>query len=1174
MYISKLHLQGFKSFLHKTDLEFGEGVTAVVGPNGCGKSNIVDAIRWVLGEQKISILRSAKIEDIIFNGTKNRKPLSCCEASMLIHNNRGTLPVEFNDVEISRRLYRSGESEFYINKTLCRLKDIQNLFVDTGMSSNAYSVIELKMVDSILSNNASERREMFETAAGINHYKQQRQAALKKMDSTHADMERVNDILMEVNNTIKNLRLQVGRFERYEKLIEKQKVLNIESAGAEIQLIKSKQAPLKEKLNQIKSQQSSLSGQMNLDETLTEKTQSEFEKKKAELSACQQGMLRLESKITDLNTNLLVWSEKILGNDNQKLYFQDELQHNEDNLSTSENKIDKLNKEKEKLFPEIKKRSKDCKDYGRMFRKINADYEKKLIDQEELKKKTETIFLKIREEEGASERIKNTTNEMEDNKEKQNKKISHFHQKMENSKAEINLVRADLDNQEKENAELSTVINKLKTKHSKFEENILILKEKHSQLQSQQSTLEAQLDFYKKIIDNHEGRPAGVKSILMKHEKFPFVVGVLSDIIVVDDHYKTAVESALGEYNNYLVVDTRENAQKLIAQSSQRLSIFSLDTIPQKKLAKRKYPAKSILSTIACNAKIKNLLDILLGDVCILNETDVETDAKTTDSWNWVSVAGHYFSRGFIHKSCGKGSDSVIGRKQKLEQINKDYGKVKKQVQKVNSDLETIVQDADAIHKTLQLKTDELDAGIKKLNELEQKLNKQDYFSAQYQDSYLGIRESQKSTDAHFIDLTRRLERVENSIDSLRLEYNLSSEQYDVFQVKIAEDRSMRTNQQQNLQDTQIKLLEIEKEKEGLVYRIDTFTSQKKEITERIKKYDSELMRIDKENMDLTNSIYDGKKKLLELSNSLEIRNKEKDELEKAYSKSYEELQRLQSGIRERQKQKDEFLASILQYEIAVAEGSNEIQHHRSRIRELYNEELSDEPIYVDDFNLASHKTEIETIQRSLERIGPVNLAVAEEYEKESERYKFLTEQYADLEQSENTILETIKKLDGEAKSKFMETFNAIQKNFLRTYSSFFNGGEGHLRLVGEDDPLEAEIEIIAQPPGKKTQTLRMLSAGEKALTAIALLFAIYLVKPSPFCILDEVDAPLDDSNIGKFTKVLKEFSNKTQFIVVTHNKLTMVKADFMYGITQHEEGVSKIVSVKMKEGKIEETVF
>jgi chromosome segregation protein len=340
MYISKLKLQGFKSFLNKTDLTFGEGVTVVVGPNGCGKSNIVDAIRWVLGEQKNSILRSTKMEDVIFNGTKNRKPLGFCEASMLIHNNRGILPIEYNDVEITRRLYRSGESQFYINKTQCRLKDIHNLFVDTGMSSNAYSVIELKMVDSILSNNASERRKMFEEAAGINNYKQQRKAALRKITSTHADMERVNDIILEVNNSLKNLRLQVKRYERYEKLTKNQKKLTIEITCAEIQVIKNKLFPLQIKLDQIKNKQSSLSGQMNLDETLAEQVQSQFEEKKSELSTCQKEISNLENKLSDLNSNLLVWSEKISGNDNQKNHFIDELQHNKESLNNTTRNID------------------------------------------------------------------------------------------------------------------------------------------------------------------------------------------------------------------------------------------------------------------------------------------------------------------------------------------------------------------------------------------------------------------------------------------------------------------------------------------------------------------------------------------------------------------------------------------------------------------------------------------------------------------------------------------------------------------------------------------------------------------------------------------------------------------------------------------------------------------
>ena len=364
MFISKIHLQGFKSFLYKTDLKFGPGVTAVVGPNGCGKSNIVDAIRWVLGEQKTSLLRSVKMEDIIFNGTKNKKALSFCEASMLINNNMNILPMEYRNVEILRRLYRNGESEYYINKTLCRLKDIQNLFIDTGMSSNAYSVIELKMVDTILSNNAEERRQMFEEAAGINHYKQQRMAALKKMHLTQSDMERINDIMVEVNNNIKSLKLKIIQYVKCEKLNKKQKDLNIKNAQAEIQIIKEKQVPKEQKLNNLRGIQTRLSGQMNIDEELIEKSKKDYEKHKLSLNNIQETIINLENSISKNNSDLIMWSEKKIGNDNQHKHFNDELQHNNSNFINLKKKIKELNSKKNKLRPEILARKKifDFKD--------------------------------------------------------------------------------------------------------------------------------------------------------------------------------------------------------------------------------------------------------------------------------------------------------------------------------------------------------------------------------------------------------------------------------------------------------------------------------------------------------------------------------------------------------------------------------------------------------------------------------------------------------------------------------------------------------------------------------------------------------------------------------------------------------------------------------------------
>jgi len=1173
MYISKLHLQGFKSFLHKTDLEFGEGVTAVVGPNGCGKSNIVDAIRWVLGEQKMSLLRSARMEDIIFNGTKNKQPISFCEASMLIHNNMGVLPIEYNDVEISRRLYRSGESEFYINKTLCRLKDIQNLFVDTGMSSNAYSVIELKMIDTILSNNAADRRQMFEEAAGINNYKQQRQATLRKMKATEADMERINDIMLEVSKTLKNLELQRKRYERYEKLTLKHKMLTIQNARAEIQYIQEKQLPIEEKLDKLKNVQSTLSGQMNIDETLTEVVKKSFEDNKIKLNKSQGEITALENKLSTINSNVLIWSEKILGNDNQAQHFNDELQHSESNRNLVNKKVSELIDRKNILEPEFDKRKDDYKSHERKYRKISSVFDKCQIDQELFKKETESNFLKIKEEEGSHDGIKNRFTEKIEYKESLNLKVTSLNEKLDNIIAGSNLIRLDVEKHEKNNAALSEELSILKSNHSELEENILSLKGKCISLQARKTALQSQVAFYNSIIANHDGFPEGIKNILSNHDEYPDVIGVLSELLVVDEPYQAGVEVALGEYNDFLVVKSRKNAEKLIADSSHRLSIFALDSIPKVLSTQEGYPATSLLSLVKYKKELKGLLKILIGDVCVLEDEEKKPDIKSLDTWKWVSKSGRYYCRGFIHKSTGTDSQSIIGRKQKLELLKMEYDKLSKEIIKADKKLENTINTADSSYGKLKKKSEELETGIQNLNASDQKMSHQELMSAHQQKQLMDIKQELQTADSKLIDLDIQLKISNEAIELYRIEYEKSTKTYDDFTKQISDKRKLRNNEQEKLQKSRIRLLEIEKEEEGLNQRLEILMTQEKEFEERIKKYHSEILRIDNENKSLHKSIAQGKQETKELKHSLESINSERDELDKDYNKSYDELQGLQSGIRERQKQKEEYLSKIREYEITISDSANEIKHHRSRIKELYNEDLIDEPVNLEDNNLSMQKVEIEKIQRSLYNIGPVNLAVNDEYEKETERYNFLDDQYTDLEESEKIIEETISKLDGEAKTKFMDTFQKVQENFTKTYSTFFDGGEGYLRLVGEEDLLEAEIEIIAQPPGKKNQTLRMLSAGEKALTAIALLFAIYLVKPSPFCILDEVDAPLDDTNIGKFAKALQDFSDKTQFIVVTHNKLTMETADFMYGITQQEEGVSKIVSVKLKEKGIEKAV-
>ncbi len=466
-----------------------------------------------------------------------------CQVSILIHNNRGILPIEYNDVEISRRLYRSGESEFYINKTHCRLKDIQNLFVDTGMSSNAYSVIELKMVDSILSHTADDRRHMFEEAAGINHYKQQRQAAMRKMEATRLDMERVNDIIIEVKNTVSNLGLQMKRYERHSQLTDDLKEIEIQTAQGEIQLILEKQVPIEKKLGELKGQHSGISGQMNLDETLVEEVEKCFQQQKEQFNKCSDEQSKLENRINDLNSKRLVWSEKISGNDNQKLHFIDEHDHCNENISVTKKKIKQLNKLKEDLGPEVTVRKKEFKKTENNYFQISKQYEKLQTDQHEIKKQSESKFLKIREEEATIERFISSISEKDAYLEKMEEKADKYLLKHNNSHAEMNILRAEVEKYEKMNSKLIIELDNEKKEHSESEENILNVKNSLADYYAHKNTLEGKIEFYENIIASHEGQPEGVKEILQDQKKHPYVLGVLSELLQVEDPYQIAVES-------------------------------------------------------------------------------------------------------------------------------------------------------------------------------------------------------------------------------------------------------------------------------------------------------------------------------------------------------------------------------------------------------------------------------------------------------------------------------------------------------------------------------------------------------------------------------------------------------------------------------------------------------
>ena len=1166
MYISKLKIQGFKSFLNKTELNFGEGITTVVGPNGCGKTNIVDAIRWILGEQKTSVLRSNKMEDVIFNGTKNRKPVGMCEASLTIHNNLGMLPTEYTDVEITRRLFRSGESEYLLNKTPCRLKDIQELFIDTGMSSNAYSVIELKMIDSILSQNADDRRGMFEEAAGINQYKKQRQSTFRKLESTMVDVSRVNDIISEVDGTLRNLRLQLKRYDRHRKMTADLKSTHILLAQAEIRQIQTDRLPLDKNLQSGRGQQQAIAGQLSLEESLIAQTQSTYESLQQELSEKQSELRAVEQSLSLVNNNILVWTEQKKGNESNVQHYSDEIQQSKGRLASLESQVEEIERKVTAITPELENREQKYSSIQAEYATLDEEYmsQKKIFN--EFKNKHDDINRQIYKSESTVERILATVHEKENYIERLKEQKVEVDEKVQSYEADINLFKAQINAKESENGSLNLSLEKYQETHAELESKLIV---KQAALTSEKASLvdsQNKLKFYQDILEKNEGRSSGVKWV-MSSKQFDGVVGVLGDLVAAKKGHELAVNTALGSMAGYLVVEDLKTAREILTMvttEKRQISIIPLDVASS--LTVKKIHTNSILNSMKYDKKLNTVLQVILDGVHVTKsaETYAKLLEKNQASISWVTLAGERFDGKLVLRSQRVSAGTAsIGRIDKIKALTKSITATAKTITSIEKDITTLTATANTAFKKVEASTTELDDALKWLYGLEKELSQREYIISQQGNSTRDIKTRLSTAEKEVTHLNIQLS--DEKKKSHELKASLHDSDIKLKSLMDAQEslQLSRNTLQQALQDARVWVVEIQKENEGLVFRLKNSTDRVGELGERIEKFtqESELLADDISRLvESTQEATDEKSQLIIKQSEY---SEKKNKLEAAFNKSHEELQRLQLNIRDQQKVKEARIVELQQVELKLAALTQEEALIRGRIREIYKVDVGEIDNIVDEVDVDDLREQVASIDKSLERIGAINMAAQEEFEREEERYNFLKGQYDDLIESEKTLKETIEKLDSEARDKFVKTYEEIREFFKKTYTMFFDGGEAHLRLVGDEDPLEASIEIIAKPPGKKPQTLRMLSAGEKALTAIALLFAIYMVKPSPFCILDEVDAPLDDGNIGKFTKVLKQFSEKTQFIVVTHNKLTMEKADYLYGVTQKEEGVSQIVSVQ-----------
>lgn len=1170
MYISELELHGFKSFAVKTRVTFDSGVTAIVGPNGCGKSNIVDSIRWVLGEQRPSLLRSSAMNDVVFNGTEKKKALGMAEVSLTLINNKGVLPTEYTDVTITRRLYRTGQSEYLLNGTVCRLKDIMDLFMDTGMGADAYSVIELKMVEEILSDKNNERRRLFEEAAGVTRYKEKRRQTLRRLDETMKDLQRVEDIVIEVRKKTRSLQLQSERAEKAKVFKEKLELLDHQYHVHEYQKIQNELSPLLEKIQQLEKEKITLQQELEKAEIGEQTLRGELQQAEKSQAEAQHEVNRIREQIRILETSVRVAEEKITAEKNVIEQYKRDISQGDQDLKELESLLAASIEALEQLDEELQQSEKTLEESRKGFRDVQQNYSR--VREELLEAEIETSRIEAELRELITRQVR-------------------LESRIESAGDDAERSRSDLKAIENEQSQMQTRLKKSQDEQSKSERSVTEAREKLESAEEKRSILEQQREEQREEVrkkrselEKLENELSLLQNLATSRDEFPEAVAhltdhhassftrldLLSDLLQTDEELAPAVEAALGSAMNALVVSSMTEADKaisLLEESGTGRALF----IPLQEVSKGTYPVVkgSIVERIRCKKEVQPVADLLLGEVVLTDSLKEAPKAWKKGVSLIVTKKGERYAGGQFIEGGSQGSSSGIrlSLQEKIQTLEKQIIKAQKEVAGAQKELE--IQDS-KLEETL-LKP------LRQALEEKQSLLEEKKRDAQRLQSGISMLEK-RTTDleTRLLQLTSNEGSVQSELDGLKpkqkkLEQALhNNREIEIRRkdelAKLEEERSIQQNRFNNaqlrFQDVKNKAENLEQDRkratsgiETLRHRLESRQHLLKESTDRIES--------------LAQQVKEDQARRAELSGQFEKSQETLRNREERSSIKRGEINSLEKGLREIRSRKETNTEILhlqqLTQEKKEMQAKNLSDHIWDTYGLLMNQLKAEIP---EEFVAEDVRAEISALRQHLSRIGEINPLAIEEYAEEKERLEFLEKQIQDLKDAEEQLKETIEEINTTANQRFQETFNEIRTNFKTVFSTLFKESDTCDILIDEDaeDPLEARIEIKANPSGKRPSGISQLSGGEKTLTAIALLFAIYLVKPSPFCVLDEVDAPLDDANIDRFGDMIRSFSKETQFIIITHNKKTMSKAEMMYGVTMPETGVSRLVGVKMGE--------
>lgn len=1178
MQLKRLEILGFKSFANKTKINFAKGVTAIVGPNGCGKTNVLDSLRWVLGEQKVSLLRGGKMEEVIFNGSRDMKALGMSEVTLTVVNDRGVLPTEYTEVQITRRLFRSGESEYLLNKVPCRLKDITDLFLDTGMGAHSYSVIQQDMVEAILSNKAEERRFLFEEAAGITKYKQRKKAALRKLEATESDFLRLKDIHAEVKTQVNSLFRQHKKAERYQKVVEDVRQWEIFLSASRLQKLETDRREFKASLDDLtgkKQQEDTQLNQLSADLEARRKEQIDLEHQLADVSnevyEVTESAHRIERDISVTRERRSNATALIQKNEYDIVSLKERSEQLTAQADQTETELAATRARLEEVTAHLREAETAQADADRRLldvRRAKEDENRKLIELESKLSSGRTEESNLREQENElAAQIESLSAQISANSPRQAKLIG----ELDTHKSQLDDLVTRRQEAIRRQAELKQLMEDLVEQGDELSEDI-------STLAASIEACEARRTLLEEMMLHYEGYGAGLVAVMDDRDRWPGIVGTVGDTFVPQEGLESALEVALGELATCLICRDRASAENIIShlRSEQKGRIGILVPNPGSLNPAVKRPELSGDAFIGWLDSLVSVEDDLVTlKQAVLSRTAVFAAGARFDDvlphlpfgFSAVTTDGTMIRGNFI---TGGSEDAVplFRRREKIEEQQREIATLSDQLQQAREKKNTLT----ARHASSRAESSSLTGTIEDLAEqiesYQKRVGELDFERRSLVAEYERLDRDRKA-------LSTKLETVRSRQTSLGLDYGQLTDLKQELETSMGEVGERLGEYEQNAQSAaervsklHVATIETRSQAENIEHRLTHTRELKQELTNSITTKTSEIEHARRE-------IEQCNTHLVELETAL----KEKFELRDKLSERQRALRSVQAEIMDkanaRENQLKELRASkesvgeqVHQLEMKINTINNEVKAVRERILEEYDidvltvrPERPDETIADADAQRHLHEQ-----KERLRNFGAVNLLALEEYTTANEREKFLSEQLTDLMAAKSDLQATISKINVTAKELFMDTFGKVQENFKHLFVELFTGGEADITLAEPEEPLESAIEIIARPRGKKLLSIAQMSGGERALTAISLLFALYLVKPSPFCILDEIDAPLDDANCHRFLKMIRKFSGQTQFVTITHNKITMEAADNLYGITMEIPGVSKLVAVRFNE--------